>query len=187
MTRDGSSGRIGRVTLGLFNMYDRRVMREPHRRAISRAGALAAAFDANLALFEFPLPQEVRTPQQLAAWAAERTTIGQDAQYFVEIAKKGRVAIVPEIKGGFPPQMGTAVATTSKVRRGKEVAIAKLGQRVGNGESVLLVFGLGPHGLPDHVRKACAEDLDITQRSYSLETATAIGAVMAALWYATRK
>jgi hypothetical protein len=162
-------------------------MREPHRRAISRAGAVAAAFEANLALFGFPLPDKVQTPEELARWAGERTSIGQDAAYFVEIARAGRVGLFPTPGAGFPPQLGTPVATTSKPRAGRAVGVGDVGARVAAGESVLLVFGLGPHGMPEGTRRACAFDLDVTPGGYSLETATAIGAVMAAIWYATRR
>jgi hypothetical protein len=185
LTRLGSE-RSGRVTLGIVNTYDKRVLREPHRRAIARAGAVAAAFDANLALFGFPMPSGVRTPQELAAWSAPKTTIGQDAAYFVELAGAGRVGLFPAVERGFPAQLGTPVATTSKPRLGKRATVEGLGERIRGGESVLLVFGLGPHGLPDAVRRACQADFDVTEEGYSLETATAIGAVTAVLAYASR-
>lgn len=170
-----------------MNTYDRRALREPHRRAIARAGAVAAAFESNLALFGFPLPEGVRTPTELAEWASGTTTIGQDAAYFVETARAGRVSVFKEIDAGFPPQLGTPIATTSKPRAGKGVSLDALGARIAGGESILLVFGLGPHGLPSEVKRACGEDFDVTAGGYSLETATAIGAVTAAVWYASKK
>jgi hypothetical protein len=169
------------VTLGLWNGYDKQVLREPHRRAISRAGAVAAAFEANLALFGFPLPQDVRTAEQLARWAGERTSIGQDAGYFIEIARAGRVSIHPFPQAGFPPQLGAPVATTSKPRPAARLTVEEVGARVASGTSVLLLFGLGPHGLPKQAREACNHDVDVTSGGYSLETATAIGAVTAAI------
>lgn len=186
MTYVGSKRRPGRVTVGLWNGYDKHVMREPHRRAISRAGAVAAAFECNLALLGFPLPEDVKTPEALARWAGERTSIGQGAAYFVEIARGGRVALFGYPHGGFPPQLGAPVATTSKPRPGRAAALADLGARVRGGESLLLVFGVGPHGLPEAARGACEVDFDVSGRGYSLETATALGAVTAAIWYATR-
>lgn len=187
MTYVGSKGRIGRVTLGLWNGYDKHVMREPHRRAISRAGAVAAAFEANLALFGFPLPGDVRTPEQLARWAGERTSIGQYAGYFIELSKAGRVSLFGFPRAGFPPQLGTPVATTSKAGGDRAVATEDLARRVAGGESLLLVFGLGPHGLPREVVEACQAEFDVTGRGYSLETATAIGAVMGAISTAARR
>jgi len=129
----------------------------------------------------------VGTALELAEWSSAKTTIGQDAAYFVTLAKAGRADLFPEPKGSFPPQLGTAVATTSKPRLPKTLTIARLADRVRGGESVMLVFGLGPHGLPDEARRACAVDFDVTEAGYSLETATAIGAVTAVLWYASRR
>ena len=80
----------------------------------------------------------------------------------------------------------TPVATTSNPRMGKTLTADAIGERVRGGESFLLVFGLGPHGLSQEIRKACAADFDVTEGGYSLETATALGAVTAAVWYATR-
>lgn len=169
-----------------MNMYDPKTMREPHRRAIARAGALAAAFDCNLALFAFPLPKGVQTAEDLADWSSDKTTIGQDAAYFQRIAKEGRVELFPPPKGGFPAHLGTPVATTSNPRLGKTLKAGQLGERIRGGESFLLVFGLGPHGLSEEVRKACAADFDVTEGGYSLETATAMGAVAAVVWASSR-
>jgi len=181
------SERRGRVTLGIINGYDKHKMREPHRRAIARAGAVAAAFEANLALFGFPLPEEVRTPAQLAAWSRQKTTIGQGAAYFVELAERGRVAIFEAAERGFPPQLGTPILTTSKPRPQLALDLSAIALRVNTGESLLLVFGLGPHGPPEPVRRACAADFDVTEIGYSLETATALGAVASAVWHATKR
>ena len=174
------------MTLGIMNMYDPKTMREPQRRAIARAGALAAAFDCNLALFAFPLPKGVQTAEDLADWSSDKTTIGQDAAYFQRIAKEGRVGLFPHPRGVFPAHLGTPVATTSNPRLGRTLTAEQLGERIRGGESILLVFGLGPHGLSDEVRRACEADFDVTEGGYSLETATAMGAVTAAVWYATR-
>ena len=56
----------GRMTVGIYNAYDPKTFREPHRRVIARAGDLAMAFDMNLALFGFPLPEDRRTPKEIA-------------------------------------------------------------------------------------------------------------------------
>ena len=56
------SGRRGRMTIGIYNAYDPNTFRDPHRRVIARAGDLAMAFNMNLALFGFPIPEDCRTP-----------------------------------------------------------------------------------------------------------------------------
>ena len=57
----------GRITIGLYNSYDQN-FREPHRRVIARAGDLARAYDMGLALFGFPIPENARTPLEIAEW-----------------------------------------------------------------------------------------------------------------------
>ena len=52
------TGRRGRMTIGIYNAYDPKTFREPHRRVIARAGDLAMAFNMNLALFGFPIPED---------------------------------------------------------------------------------------------------------------------------------
>ena len=56
----------GRITIGLYNAYDPKKFREPHRRVIARAGDLAMAFNMNLALFGFPIPEDTNTPMEVA-------------------------------------------------------------------------------------------------------------------------
>ena len=75
----------GRVTIGLYNSYDPKKFREPHRRVLARAGGLALAFDMNLALFGFPFPEDIKQPKELAEWVAGTTSIGSDGGYFVEL------------------------------------------------------------------------------------------------------
>ena len=66
----------GRITIGLYNSYDQN-FREPHRRVIARAGDLARAYDMGLALFGFPIPEDARTPMEIAEWVAGTTSIEQ--------------------------------------------------------------------------------------------------------------
>jgi len=55
----------GRMTIGLYNSYDRVKFHEAHRRALARAGPVALAFDANLATFGFPYEKDLGTPLQI--------------------------------------------------------------------------------------------------------------------------
>lgn len=66
----------GRMTLGLFNSYDKTKIREAHRRALARAGPVPLAFDCNLATFGFPFDGEMRTPAEIVEWISETTSIG---------------------------------------------------------------------------------------------------------------
>lgn len=179
-----------RCTLGLFNSYDPVRFHEAHRRALARAAPLALAFDANLATFGFPFDEgrrrekpggvDLRTPLDIARFVADSTTIGEGGAYFVELAEKGRFQPFPFPEKGFPPQLGEPVLTTAKPDETKSLRLADA-RRALAGRSTLLLFGLGPRGVPKEVRAMAKRHLDITAGRYSLETCTALGAVMGAL------
>lgn len=169
------------MTIGLYNSYDPGKFREPHRRVLARAGGLALAFDMNLALFGFPFPEDIKQPKEPAAWVAGTTSIGSDGGYFVELAEKGRFMSFPYPEKGFPPQLGEAILTTRKPDPKKAVSRERVAEMVNGGGSVLLVFGLGPHGVPKSATSIPRYNLDITGGGFSLETCTALGAVVGAL------
>ena len=139
----------GRMTIGLYNSYDRVRFAEAHRRAIARAAPVALAFDANLATFGFPYEKELRTPQEIAAWVSGTTSIGEEGKYLRDLADAGRFLIFDFPKRGFPPQLGEAVITTNRPEPKKGTDAAVLAGLLKHGTSILLVFGLGPHGLDD--------------------------------------
>ena len=171
----------GRITIGLYNSYNPAKFMEAHRRALARAGPLALAFDANLALFGFPFPEEPRTPKELAEWVAGTTSIGADGGYFIELAERGRFQSFPYPGKGFPPQLGEAILTTSKPDPKISVSANEVRAMLASGKSILLVFGLGPHGVPKEAASIPRYNIDITGGRYSLETCTALGAVIGAL------
>ncbi|MDR2846647.1 MAG: DUF531 domain-containing protein [Candidatus Methanoplasma sp.] len=171
----------GRITIGLYNSYDPAKFREPHRRALARTGDLALAFNMNLALFGFPIPEDAETPAEIAEWVAGTTSIGGHGDYFMQLAEKGRFLKFPYPSRGFPPQLGEPILTTSKPVPSKRITVAQTAEMVENGKSILLVFGLGPHGVPKDASAIPKYNLDITDGGYSLETCTALGAVCGAL------
>jgi hypothetical protein len=171
----------GRVTIGLYNSYDPVKFHESHRRALARAGPLALAFDCNLATFGFPYDKELDTPAEIAQWISTTTSIGESGRYLIELAGKGRFSAFAFPKKGFPPQLGEIIVTTRKPLSSKKVAPTEVRSLVASGQSVLLVFGLGPRGLPSEIFDMSAKHLDITGRGFSLETCTALGAVVALL------
>jgi len=171
----------GRVTIGLYNSYDPVRFHEAHRRALARAGPLALAFDCNLATFGFPFERDLETPVEIANWLSSTTTIGESGAYLVELAQKGRFSCFDFPKRGFPPQLGTVIVTTRKPSPKKSVTAQEVRALVESGASMLLVFGLGPHGLPREVFDTAKGHVDITGRGYSLETCTALGAVIGSL------
>lgn len=171
----------GRITIGLYNSYDPVKFREPHRRVIARVGGLAMAFNMNLALFGFPFPQDITQPRELAEWVAGTTSIGSHGDYFMDLAEAGRFLSFPYPAKGFPPQLGEPILTTSKPDAKRSISLRETADMVSRGQSVLLVFGLGPHGVPKEAAAIPRYNLDITDGKYSLETCTALGAVTGAL------
>ncbi len=171
----------GRITIGLYNTYDRQKFREAHRRVLARAAPLAMAFDFNLVTFGFPFPEERKTPVEIADFVADSTSIGDGGRYFKELAKSGRFQYFPYPTGGFPPQFGTVVITTSAPFN-ESIDADSVANMVKNGKSVLLLFGLGPHGLDKKTKKTGKYHLDLTKRGISMETCTAIGAVCGVVW-----
>ena len=171
----------GRVTIGLYNSYDPIKFHESHRRALARAGPLALAFDCNLATFGFPYEKELSTPVEIAEWVATTTSIGESGAYLVELAQKGRFSAFDFPGKGFPPQLGEAIVTTRKPQPGRAISSVDVRALVRSGKSVLLLFGLGPRGLPKEIFQIGEKHLDITTRGMSLETCTALGAVVGSL------
>lgn len=171
----------GRATIGLYNSYDPVKFHESHRRALARAGPLALAFDCNLATFGFPYDKDLSTPVEIANWVATTTSIGESGSYLIELAQKGRFSVFDFPKKGFPPQLGELVITTRRPMPAKRTTGSDIRTLIESGKSVLLLFGLGPRGLPKEMFEVGQRHLDITGRGLSLETCTALGAVIGSL------
>ena len=170
----------GRMTIGLYNSYDPVKFAEAHRRVIARAAPVALAFDANLATFGFPYDKELRTPMEIAAWVSGTTSIGEEGRYLRDLAEAGRFLAFPFPNRGFSPQLGEVVITTHRPDPKKRVDARSLADRLRAGTSILLVFGLGPHGLENRDVLGLGQyEFDLTGRGIVLETATAIGAAPA--------
>ncbi|MFW3145706.1 MAG: DUF531 family protein [Thermoplasmatota archaeon] len=166
----------GRLTMGLYNSLDPVKLAEAHRRALARAAPVAAAFDCNLCVFGFPFDRELRTPREVAEWLVGTTSIGQGGDWIVKLAEEGRFNHFPLPKGGFPPQLGKVVIATRSPEEKLSVSPRDVASMLKEGRSVLLVFGLGPRGLPDKIMKFGEHHMDLTGRGISMETCTAIGA-----------
>jgi len=178
--------RTGRATIALWNSYDPNSFREAHRRVLARAGPLALAFDLNLATFGFPFPKELSTPQEIADWVATTTSIGEDGSYLKELTAKGRFQTFPYINRGFPPQLGELVLTTCDAERSKQRSADEIAAMLAKGQSLCLLFGTGPKGVPKELHELAPNHLDITFGGHSLETCTALGAVAAVIAHKLR-
>ena len=179
--------RTGRATIALWNSYDPKAFREAHRRILARAGPLALAFDFNLATFGFPFPPELTTPQEIADWVATTTSIGEDGSYLKEITAKGRFSTFPYMNKGLPPQLGRFVLTTCNVNEKKRVSVEDASNLLLKGQSLVFVFGTGPKGVPKELFDVAEYHLDITFGGYSLETCTALGAVVGVIAHSVKE
>jgi hypothetical protein len=142
---------------------------------------LALAFDCNLATFGFPYDKDLSTPIDVAKWVSTTTSIGESGAYLIELSEKGRFSCFDFPRKGFPPQLGEVVVTTRRPAKERMTSVAELRALLALGKSVLLVFGLGPHGLPRDVFDMSRKHLDVTGKGLSLETCTALGAVVGSL------
>lgn len=131
---------------------------------------------------------DLRTPEEVAEYVASTTSVAGakgapegDASHFVRLARAGRFHVFDYPKKGFPPQLGTVVLTTEHAACPRDTSARAIARELVDGRSQLLVFGLGPHGTPPEVREAAAWELDATGAGIGLETATAMGAVVAAI------
>lgn len=186
--REAVPRREGRLTLGLYNSYDRTRFTEAHRRALARAGAVAAAFESNLVAFGFPFDRlevgeetDLSDPRSVARLVADSTTIGEGGRYFLDLAEAGRFHVDEIPAKGFPPQYGKPVLATSRVGDGTAWDGRALAERLLHGESLLLIVGLGPHGFPKGLEKVVSDRYELTGRGLSLETCTALSAIPAIL------
>jgi uncharacterized protein len=162
------------------------------RITLARVGPVAMAFDCDVATFGFPFEQArarkakesepLRTPSEIAAFVAGSTSIGEGGEYFSELAASGRFQALPfpTADAGFPTRLGRLVATTPSPSNERTDPLA-VAQELAAGHPQLLLFGLGPRGLPDDVLGAAALHLELTGRGVSLETSTALGALPAML------
>jgi hypothetical protein len=168
----------GRITLGLYNSYDPRRLHEIHRRSIARAAPVCYAFDTNLALFGFPLEGSFT---EIVESLAGDTTIGEGGRYIRLLAREGRLGIFDFPRRGFPPQLGEAVAATSKPQEEKLLTPRALAGMVKRGASFLVLIGLGRRGLPKEVLSSARHHLELSGRRIPFETCTVIGMLPALL------
>jgi uncharacterized protein len=184
---------VGTWTLGLYNAYDPHNFHEAMRRAIARAAPLCRGFGFNLAPIGFPWDKfrsksgkklERPTPLELATHLAESTTIGAGGEYLVDLAREDRFSLLPFPERGFPARYGVPVLATEKPDKNKQIDVRELVYRTRAGESFLFVVGLGPRGVPQGLADEATHHLELTGAEFSLETATAMGALAGRLFEA---
>lgn len=167
---------MGTLTLGLYNSYHPTEFKDAMRRALARAAPICIAFDCNLATFGFPFThanKRLTSPRAVAEFVAESTSIGGGGA-IRELAASNRMRHYDFPQGQFPPQLGTPILTSERADGETPNGLAKRLES----EDILVVFGLGPHGLPEPLFSG-HETLEITGKNVPLETATALAALPA--------
>jgi len=155
---------LKRMTLILYNSYDKNRWHEAHKRAIARAAPICYAFDCNLAIMNFPCKKE--------DILSIETTIGNSGGYLRELIDNNRFIITDKYQAQFgAPIITTSKPDANKLITPKEVANLLLKKPCG------VFVGLGRHGLPKNIIKLGEYHLDITEKRVSLETCTAIAAI----------
>ncbi|MEA3191166.1 MAG: uncharacterized protein QOD77_1748 [Thermoplasmata archaeon] len=174
----------------MYNCYDPKQWHEIMRITLARAAPVAMAFDCRLATFGFPFEQArargakrteaLRSPADVAGFVAEGTSIGEGGRYLAALVEEGRVTLADFPKDGvFPAKLGQPFATTPHPGPGKATTPRAAAEELAAGRDVLLVFGLGPRGLPDAVLEAAPRHLELTGKGIEMETATALAALPA--------
>lgn len=181
----------GRLTLGLYNCYDAKQWVDIMRITLARAGPVALAFDCDLVTFGFPYAQArlrgaiksaqgLDSPTDVAEFVAQSTTIGEGGEYLLQLAEERRFHILPfPDENGFPARFGTVTPTTPSPDATKATTPLDIAKSLADGEDHLLLFGLGPRGLPAQILEPSPNHLELTGRGISMETATALGALPA--------
>jgi hypothetical protein len=133
-------------------------------------------------------PPELRTPVDIAEYVAATTSVAgakgaedSNVASFVQLARAGRFHVLDYPRKGFPPQLGAVVLTTEHARCPKDTSARAIARELVDGRSQLLLFGLGPSGTPAELREVAQWEFDVTGGNVGLETATAMGAVVAAI------
>lgn len=162
------------------------------RITLARAGPVAIGFGCDVVTFGFPFAQVrprgstrtavLATPADVAGFVASGTSIGDGGEHFAALAGAGRFRMLdfPGV-AGFPAALGSAVATTPSPAVAKACGPRDVARELAAGRPQLLVLGLGPRGLPKELLDAAPWHLEATGRGVSLETATALGAIPAAI------
>ena len=166
--------KLKRMTLILYNSYDKTRWHEAHKRAIARAAPICYAFDCNLAIMDFPC-------EDVGDILNIKTTIGNSGEYLEKLIEKNRFFIVDK----FLPQFGIPIASTSKPDEKKVITPLDTAHLLKK-KPVGIYVGLGRHGLPKDIIESSLYHLDITEKKVSLETCTAIGCIPAVIYCYTK-
>jgi hypothetical protein len=168
------NGKNGKITLGLYNTYAGKTLKEAHIRAISRAGPICFAFGLNLGLFNFP-ENDLKT---VVSIVEKQSQIGDQGRYFRLLYEKNRLFISKSPKSPYLKGLGNLVVTTSHPDPDKETPLEKIPKKE---RPFIVLVGLGTQGISKHILELSHYHVELTGKGVSLETCTAIGVLAAKL------
>ncbi len=163
-----STGQKSRISLVLFNTYEGGGS-ATHLRAIARAAPLCTAYGLDLVLADFPYTDMEKTAEKVI----KETNIGRGGRFLRQMLKDGRIRLMNHDE--LIPA-GICVATTSHPDEGKKIDMADA-VRIVEKRQVLIIMGMGKHGLPPEFLKAVPHHLELTGKKIPLETCTAMGII----------
>jgi hypothetical protein len=163
--------RKSRITLGLYNTYEGKKLKDIHIRAIARAAPLCYAFDLNLCLFGFP----IKNGEELISILESETQIGGKGALIRTLFEGGRLLFLDAPSKTVVPELGVLVATTSNPDPRKKSVLNRLSK------PFCVLMGLGGKGLPKSLLTLSSHHVELTGRNVSLETCTAMGVLAAKL------
>ncbi len=168
------SGCKSNVTLGLYNTYEGKTVKDSHIRAVARAAPLCIAYNLRLALFNFP----AHNLQALVKKVESQTRLKETKNQITLLYKRGCISLEKQPNGQSHPDLGLFVATTSQPRTEKTKGLEEL---LVLNSPICFLMGLGSSGLPKKVLNNSKYHLELTGRNVPLETCTAMGVLTHAI------
>jgi len=163
-----TTGEKSRISLVLFNTYEGGGS-ATHLRAIARAAPLCTAYGLDLVLADFPYTDMEKTAEKVI----KETNIGRGGRFLRQMLKEGRIRLMDHDE--LIPS-GICVATTSHPDDGKKIDMADA-VRIAEKRQVLIIMGMGKHGLPSEFLKVVPHHMELTGKKIPLETCTAMGII----------
>jgi len=163
-----------KITLGLYNTYSGKTVKDSHIRAVARAAPLCIAFDLGLVLFNFPATDL----QDFIEKVESQTHIKETKNQITSLYKKGCISLEKPPSNKSHTDLGMLVATTSQPQTEKTANLEKL---LAIDTPVCFLMGLGSSGLPGNVIDRVSYHLELTGRNVALETCTAMGVLAHAI------
>ena len=162
------------VTLGLYNTYEGKTVKDSHIRAVARAAPLCIAYNLRLALFNFP----AHSLQSFIEKVESQTRLKETKKQITRLYNSGCISLEKQPIRQSHPDLGLFVATTSQPQPEKTIGLEEL---LALDSPLCFLMGLGSSGLPGTVLNHVQHHLELTGRKVPLETCTAMGVLASSI------